>query len=139
MQDYPIYAPQPFGYPVPQSQLLDWDMAAAEAIPQPGSYPPQGQYASPTPNFQQSYASPAHSNTTAYNGQENNAAYNGQDNTSSCFAAAGAIRTLHQEAGDEVESALGCRPGGNECRVDNNMIFDLMDRYASVRGQQSGM
>ena len=130
IQDYSIYAPQPFGYPVPQSQLLDWDMAAAEAMPQPGSYPPQGQYASPVSNFQQSYASPAHSNT---------AAYNGQDNTSSCFAAAGAIRTLHEEAGDEVESALGCRPGGNECRVDNTMVFDLMDRYASVRGQQGGM
>jgi len=130
VQDYPIYAPQPFGYSVPQSQLLDWDMAAAETMPQSGSYPPQGQYASPTPNFQQSYASPAH---------PNNAAYNGQDNTSSCFAAAGAIRTLHEGAGDEVESALGCRPGGNECRVDNTMVFDLMDRYASVRGQQSGM
>jgi hypothetical protein len=130
VQEYPIYAPQPFGYPVPQSQLLDWDMAAAEAMPQPGSYPPQGQYASPVSNFQQSYASPTHSNT---------AAYNPQDNTSSCFAAAGAIRALHEDAGDEVESALGCRAGGNECRVDNTMVFDLMDRYAGVQGQQGGM
>jgi hypothetical protein len=130
VQDYPIYAPQPFGYPVPQSQLLDWDMAAAEAMPQPGSYPPQGQYASPASNFQPPYASPTHSNP---------ATYNAQDNTSSCFAAAGAIRALHEQAGDEVESALGCGTGGNECRVDNTMVFDLMDRYASVQGQQHGM
>jgi hypothetical protein len=130
VQDYPIYAPQPFGYSLPQSQLLDWDMAAAEVIPQSGSYPPQGQYASPTQNFQPSYASST---------QPNHAAYNGQDNTSSCFAAAGAIRALHEEAGDEVESALGCRAGGNECRVDNTMVFELMDRYASVRGRQGGM
>ncbi|KAH0294091.1 hypothetical protein M436DRAFT_46233 [Aureobasidium namibiae CBS 147.97] len=130
VQDYPIYAPQPFGHSVPQSQLLDWDMAAAEAMPQSGGYPPQGQYASPTSNFQQSYASPINSNA---------AAYNGQDNTSSCFAAAGAIRALHEDAGDEVESALGCRAGGNECRVDNTMVFDLMDHYAGVRAQQGGM
>ncbi|CAD0088932.1 unnamed protein product [Aureobasidium mustum] len=128
-QEYPIYAPQPFGYPVPQSQLLDWDMAAADSMPQPGSYPPGTQFTSPPPNFPVSaaYASPTHSAT---------AGYKRQDNTSSCFTAAGAIRALHSEAGDEVESALGCRAGGNDCRVDNNMVFDLMDRYASVHGQQ---
>jgi hypothetical protein len=131
VQDYPIYAPQPFGYPVPQSQLLDWGMAAAEAMPQSGSYPPQGQYASPTQNYQPSYASPTtHTNT---------AAYSEQNNTTSCFTAAGVIRALHEEAGDEVESVLGCRADGNECRVDNTMVFDLMDRYASVQGQQGNM
>ncbi|KAH0238331.1 hypothetical protein KCV06_g276, partial [Aureobasidium melanogenum] len=128
-QDYPIYAPQPFGYPVPQSQLLDWDMAAADSMSQPGSYPPGNHFTSPPPGFpaSASYASPTHSAT---------AAYNGQDNTSSCHTAAGAIRGLHPEAGDEVESALGCRAGANDCRVDNAMIFDLMDRYAGVHGQQ---
>ncbi|KAG9947113.1 hypothetical protein KCU85_g5962, partial [Aureobasidium melanogenum] len=127
--DYPIYAPQPFGYPVPQSQLLDWDMAAADSMSQSGSYPSGNQFTSPPPGFpaSTSYASPTHSAT---------AAYNAQDNTSSCFTAAGAIRGLHPEAGDEVESALGCRPGGNDCRVDNAMVFDLMDRYAGVHGQQ---
>ncbi|KAH0000288.1 hypothetical protein KCU84_g18280, partial [Aureobasidium melanogenum] len=129
VQEYPIYAPQPFGYPVPQSQLLDWDMAAADSMSQPGSYPPGNHFTSPPPGFpaSASYASPTHSAT---------AAYNGQDNTSSCFTAAGAIRGLHPEAGDEVESALGCRAGGNDCRVDNAMVFDLMDRYAGVHGQQ---
>jgi hypothetical protein len=128
-QDYPIYAPQPFGYPVPQSQLLDWDMAAADSVSQPGSYPPGNHFTSPPPGFpaSASYTSPTHSAT---------AAYNGQDNTSSCLTAAGAIRGLHPEAGDEVELSLGCRAGGNDCRVDNAMIFDLMDRYAGVHGQQ---
>ncbi|CAD0089185.1 unnamed protein product [Aureobasidium vineae] len=126
VNDYPIYAPQPFGYPVPQSQLLDWDMAAAEAIPQSGTY------TSPQSGFSTSgtYASPTHSST---------ATYNQQDSTSSCFAAAGAIRALHSEAGDEVESALGCRADGNECRVDNAMVFDLMDRYSGVQGQQGSI
>lgn len=130
VQDYSIYAPQPFVYSLPQSQLLDWDMATAEAMPQSGSYPPQAQYASPTQSYQPSYASPTHANP---------AAYIGQDNTSSCFTAAGAIRALHEDAGDEVESALGCRADGNECRVDNTMVFNLMDRYASVQGQQGNM
>ncbi|KAI4728014.1 hypothetical protein E4T49_04236 [Aureobasidium sp. EXF-10728] len=131
VNDYPIYAPQPFGYPVPQSQLLDWDMAA-EALPQSGPYPPADQYASPSSNFPTpgTFASPTHSHT---------AAYNQQDNTSSCFTAAGAIRALHAEAGDEVESALGCRADGNECRVDNSMVFDLMDRYAGVQGQRGSI
>ncbi|CAD0109159.1 unnamed protein product [Aureobasidium uvarum] len=124
--DYPIYAPQPFGYSVPQSQLLDWDMAAAEPIPHSGTYT-SPQAAFPTPG---TYASPTHSNT---------AVYNQQGNTSSCFAAAGAIRALHSEAGDEVESALGCRADGNECRVDNAMVFDLMDRYSGVQGQQGSI
>ncbi|KAI4735668.1 hypothetical protein E4T50_13824 [Aureobasidium sp. EXF-12298] len=56
VQDYPIHAPQPFGCSLPQYQLPDWNLAVTEAMPQPRSYPPQGQYASPIQTFQPSYA-----------------------------------------------------------------------------------
>ncbi|THW30796.1 hypothetical protein D6D25_05835 [Aureobasidium pullulans] len=131
VQEYPLYAPQPFGYAV-QSQLLDWDMAAAEAMPQSGTYTTPGTYASPTAGYPTaaSFASPTPTVSTGYNTQ---------DNTSSCFTAADAIRTLHVDAGPEVETALGCRDGTRDCRVNNSMVFDLMDRYAGAQGQQSGM
>ncbi|KAI5248484.1 hypothetical protein E4T43_01254 [Aureobasidium subglaciale] len=132
VQDYPIYAPQPFGYGVPQSQLLDWDMAAVEGIPQAGNYATPGHYPSPTPGFSNamSYASPTQTSVSGYHGQ---------DNTSSCFTAADAIRTLHVGAGAEVETALGCRDNSKDCRVDNTTVFDLMDHYSGVQSQQGGM
>ncbi|CAD0016985.1 unnamed protein product [Aureobasidium pullulans] len=128
--DHDEYASSPSA--VEMLDLLDWDMAAAEAMPQSGTYTTPGTYASPTAGYPTaaSFASPTPTVSTGYNTQ---------DNTSSCFTAADAIRTLHVDAGPEVETALGCRDGTRDCRVNNSMVFDLMDRYAGAQGQQSGM
>ncbi|KAF2723791.1 hypothetical protein K431DRAFT_282485 [Polychaeton citri CBS 116435] len=48
--------------------------------------------------------------------------------SSSCHAAASAIRTMEPDAGLEVEQELGCRPG-EDCNVPNAEIFKIMDRY----------
>lgn len=125
IHDYPIYAPQPYGFTMPSSQLLDWDMTAMSTIPhqqQPYTSPPD-----------QAYASPISAYST--NNLQSYPANNSQPtNTSSCFVAADAIRSMHAGAGPEVETALGCRDGVNDCRVDNKVVFDVMDHYASHPG-----
>jgi hypothetical protein len=129
--DYSSYAPQSFDYGMQLPQVLDWDMASVDGVPPHGAFTASSAYASPSPGYPPAVAS-YESPTTSYNGQ---------DNTSSCFAAAGAIRVLHADAGNEVESALGCREGAGDCRVNNSTVFDLMDRYGSesVQGQQGGI
>lgn len=135
-QEYPLYAPQPYGFNVPASQLLDWDMASVNSMPQQGVYTSPADpaaYASPTSGYstRDTFASPTPTASTGYAGQ---------DNTSSCFVAAETIRAMNAGAGPEVESALGCRNGAGDCRVNNNVVFDIMDRYAGVQqDQQTGM
>ena len=49
--------------------------------------------------------------------------------SSSCYAAAGAIRTLKPDLGYELENELGCG-NGMDCKVPNSRIFSIMDRYS---------
>lgn len=55
-------------------------------------------------------------------------------NTSSCVNAANIIRTMRSDAGPELEAELGCRMPGQHCYVDNSLVFNVMDRYASPQG-----
>ena len=48
--------------------------------------------------------------------------------SSSCYAAASAVRTLKPDAGYELEMELGCSDG-RECEVPNDQVFGIMDRY----------
>ncbi|OTA38067.1 hypothetical protein BTJ68_02145 [Hortaea werneckii EXF-2000] len=52
-----------------------------------------------------------------------------REDSSSCFAAAGAIRTIKPDLGYELETELGCGDGA-DCVVPNARIFNMMDRYA---------
>jgi len=49
--------------------------------------------------------------------------------SSSCYAAAGAIRTIKPDIGYELEYELGCGDGA-DCNVPNTKIFSMMDRYS---------
>ncbi|KAK3712829.1 hypothetical protein LTR37_008920 [Vermiconidia calcicola] len=48
--------------------------------------------------------------------------------TSSCHAAADAIRTVNPGLGQELEEELGCSDG-KDCSVPNTFVFHVMDRY----------
>ncbi|GAB7366906.1 hypothetical protein MBLNU230_g1459t1 [Neophaeotheca triangularis] len=52
--------------------------------------------------------------------------------TSSCYAAASAIRTYKADLGFELEEELGCGDG-RDCHVPNSRVFSLMDRYSEAR------
>ncbi|KAK3721033.1 hypothetical protein LTR37_003323 [Vermiconidia calcicola] len=49
--------------------------------------------------------------------------------TSSCHAAADAIRTINPGLGQELEEELGCSDG-KDCAVPNTFVFHVMDRYS---------
>lgn len=49
--------------------------------------------------------------------------------SSSCYVAAGAIRSIKPDIGYELETELGCGDG-RECNVPNTQIFSIMDRYS---------
>lgn len=57
------------------------------------------------------------------------------DNASSCFHAANIIRNMRSDIGAELEADLGCARTGEECKVNNTVVFDVMDKYSS-RGMQ---
>ncbi|KAF1347999.1 hypothetical protein BDV97DRAFT_298634, partial [Delphinella strobiligena] len=63
-------------------------------------------------------------------------AYSVDGNTTSCYIAADAIRSYSGSAGPEVEHALGCHDG-SECRVDNSVVFELMDHYDATANNAS--
>jgi hypothetical protein len=52
-------------------------------------------------------------------------------NTSSCVDAANIIRTMRSDASHEIENELGCRNPNQNCYVNNNVIFSMMDRYSN--------
>ncbi|KAF2845507.1 hypothetical protein T440DRAFT_511575 [Plenodomus tracheiphilus IPT5] len=52
-------------------------------------------------------------------------------NTSSCVDAANIIRTMRANAGPELEADLGCRAPGQHCYVNNNVVFNMMDKYSN--------
>ncbi|KAI8942284.1 hypothetical protein NX059_000363 [Plenodomus lindquistii] len=51
--------------------------------------------------------------------------------TSSCVDAANIIRTMRANAGPELEADLGCRAPDQHCYVNNNVVFNVMDKYSS--------
>lgn len=52
-------------------------------------------------------------------------------NASSCVDAANIIRTMRGTVGPELENDLGCRVPGQDCYVNNAMVFNVMDKYAN--------
>lgn len=53
------------------------------------------------------------------------------DNASSCVHAANIIRNMRSDIGAELEADLGCARTGEECKVNNSVVFDVMDKYSS--------
>ncbi|KAB2570208.1 hypothetical protein BFW01_g6039 [Lasiodiplodia theobromae] len=51
-------------------------------------------------------------------------------NSSSCLQAADIIRGMRSDVGPELEQEMGCNAEGQDCKVDNNVIFDLVDKYS---------
>lgn len=51
--------------------------------------------------------------------------------TSSCVDAANIIRTMRTNAGPELEADLGCRAPDQHCYVNNNVVFNMMDKYSN--------
>ena len=49
--------------------------------------------------------------------------------TYSCASAADMITTIAGGDPAEVRTDLGCLPNGMECEVDNQLVFNVMDRY----------
>jgi hypothetical protein len=56
--------------------------------------------------------------------------------TNSCFDAADMITTMAGADPRDVRTDLGCLPNGIECEVDNQLVFNVMDRYT---GQGIGL
>ncbi|OJD40210.1 uncharacterized protein BKCO1_1000426 [Diplodia corticola] len=54
-------------------------------------------------------------------------------NSSSCLHAAHLIRSMRSDVGPELEQDMGCTGHGQDCKVDNTVVFDLVDKY-SMRG-----
>lgn len=55
-------------------------------------------------------------------------------NKSSCVDAANIIRTMRSDVGPELEVDLGCRAPGQDCYVNNAVVFNIMDKYGNPRG-----
>ena len=51
--------------------------------------------------------------------------------TSSCVDAANIIRTMRSDAGPELEADLGCHAPEQHCYVNNNVVFNMMDKYST--------
>lgn len=51
--------------------------------------------------------------------------------TSSCVDAANIIRTMRANVGPELEADLGCRVPDQACYVNNNIVFNVMDKYST--------
>ncbi len=51
--------------------------------------------------------------------------------TTSCVDAANIIRTMRAETGPELETELGCRAPEQNCYVNNNLVFNMMDKYSA--------
>jgi hypothetical protein len=51
--------------------------------------------------------------------------------TSSCVDAANIIRTMRSDVGPELEAGLGCHAPIQDCYVNNNVVFGMMDKYSN--------
>jgi hypothetical protein len=49
----------------------------------------------------------------------------------SCVDAASIIRNMRIDIGPELESDLGCQQDGVECKVENSVVFDVMEKYTT--------
>jgi len=56
-------------------------------------------------------------------------------NYSSCVDAANIIRSMRSDVGVELEADLGCKSLGQDCRVNNAVVFEVMDRYSGPSEQ----
>ncbi|KAK7712158.1 hypothetical protein SLS57_007834 [Botryosphaeria dothidea] len=103
----------------------------------------QHHFSSATPSMSTSAYDPAY---TSYYGvpMQNDWAWPGMNgmsmdhtpqapNTSSCVHAADIIRGMRNDLGPELEQDLGCSTPDQDCKVDNNVVFELVDKY-SMRG-----
>jgi hypothetical protein len=50
--------------------------------------------------------------------------------SSSCVDAANIIRTMRANTGPELEASLGCRTPEQDCYINNNLVFNVMDKYS---------
>lgn len=57
-----------------------------------------------------------------------------EPNSSSCRTAASIIEDLSGREHEEVSRALGCGGSNAECAVDNNVVFEVMDRFTGDVG-----
>lgn len=51
------------------------------------------------------------------------------DNTTSCAFAASVVRSVRPDVGPELEAQM-CANYGGDCKVDNNVVFEIIDRYS---------
>ncbi|KAL1651983.1 hypothetical protein SLS58_000106 [Diplodia intermedia] len=51
-------------------------------------------------------------------------------NSSSCLQAADIIRRMRSDIGPELEQDMGCTGQGQDCKIDNTVVFDLVDKYS---------
>jgi hypothetical protein len=49
----------------------------------------------------------------------------------SCVDAANIIRNMKGDVGPELESDLGCRQPGSDCKVENSVVFEVLEKYTS--------
>jgi hypothetical protein len=56
---------------------------------------------------------------------------NAYANSSSCTYAANIIRTMREDVGAELEADLGCRKPGQDCMVNNTIVFTVMEKYGN--------
>lgn len=116
-------------------------MVSSMGTPPPVSYPAPFYTAPVTPSaaeikaedvqYNYPYEQPYNSSwtyTNEYNYAPDPAAYY---STSSCVDAANIIRTMRSDVGPELEADLGCRAPDQNCYVNNNLVFNMMDKYST--------
>lgn len=89
-----------------------------------GYHLPQGAPPQPPADYNMDF-----NDTMTWDGQYPHFQLPQQGDSSSCYAAAGAIRTFKPDLGYELETELGCGDG-RDCNVPNSRIFSIMDRYS---------
>lgn len=110
-----VNTPPPFPQPFPYiSTVPDREFNGAEGIQQTA-------YVDQNPNLVYPYSQEANYDTPPV-------AYG---NSSSCTYAANIIRTMREDVGAELEADLGCDRNGQECMVDNTLVFNVMEKYGN--------
>jgi hypothetical protein len=118
-------------------------IVSSMGTPPPASYPTSFYSTPMTPSapvkteavrYSYTYEQPSYNNTwnysDEYNMVPNPATYY---NTSSCVDAANIIRTMRADVQpEELEADLGCRAPDQNCYVNNNVVFNMMDKYSNT-------
>lgn len=55
-------------------------------------------------------------------------------NSTSCTYAADIIRNMREDVGAELEADLGCGKPGQDCMVNNTVVFTVMEKYGNPCG-----